>query len=98
MRHKLATLAFTACIWAAACGAAAAGAASPGIAGAVDLPGAEPVPVRWVCNDGRCLWQPHSRVRVPVYAQSWGPPTRPNCSYIRRVGPQGQAHWQQVCR
>lgn len=82
----------------AAAPAVAAPLAQPGLAAALGDAAVAPDAVRWVCSDGRCVWRPHSRVRVPVYAQSWGPPTRPRCEYVRRVGPQGQAHWQQVCR
>ena len=71
---------------------------APGLVAALGEAGTAPEAVRWVCTYGRCVWRPHSRVRVPVYAQSWGPPPRPRCEYVRRVGPQGQAHWQQVCR
>lgn len=79
-------------------GPASAGPANPGLAGATLPQAVAPQGVRWVCDDGRCVWRPHSRVRVPVYAQSWGPPPRPSCSYVLRRGPQGQALWEQVCR
>lgn len=71
---------------------------APGLVATLGEAAVAPQAVRWVCTYGRCVWRPHSRVRVPVYAQSWAPPPRPRCEYVRRVGPQGQAHWQQVCR
>lgn len=82
----------------AASGAHATSLLNPGPALAAQPPEAAPQQVRWVCTYGRCVWRPRSNVRVPVYAQSWGPPPRPNCFWTRRIGPQGQSLWQQVCR
>lgn len=98
MRHLLFACAISVAALAGAATPASAGPVAPGVAAAMGEAAVSPQTVRWVCTYGRCVWRPHSRVRVPVYAQSWGPPTRPRCEYVRRVGPQGQAHWQQVCR
>ncbi|MDI4666127.1 hypothetical protein K9U40_17620 [Xanthobacter autotrophicus] len=79
-------------------GASAASLLTPGVAPVTERLDVAPQQVRWVCTYGRCVWRPRSNVRVPIYAQSWGPPPRPNCFWTRRIGPQGQFHWQQVCR
>ena len=83
---------------AAAGGASAASLINPGMVPAAIQAQGEVLHVRWVCNDGRCVWRPRSHARIPGYAQGWGPPPRPNCVWVLRPGPQGQSHWQQVCR
>jgi hypothetical protein len=50
--------------------------------------------VHWVCGRERCHWKPDYKGRIVVHPwmKDWGPPSKPDCYYIKSRG-----SWALIC-